>query len=350
MSGQDKLIAVGMSGGVDSSVAAALLCEQGHSVMGVTAVMNPEFSRCCSQEDIRRAQEVAAQLGIEHRVVDVQSAFENQIIRNFMEEYLAGRTPSPCVHCNPLIKFGAVHDIAREWGATEFATGHYVRVESTDNGVRLCRGRDRTKDQSYFLSRCSQEQLRTAVFPLGDMSKLQVGALAAERGLVSRASKESQELCFVDDVGHGTWIDVRSLATRGAGDITDLEGHVVGRHVGIHHYTVGQRRGLGVAMGEPVYVVRIEAAANRLVVGPRDSVMSRSLDAREVSWIQGVAPAEEFQAEIQIRYNHGGATGTVTVEGDAIHVDFDEPQFAVTPGQAVVMYDGEEVLGCAWIQ
>ena len=340
-----------MSGGVDSSVAAALLRDQDENLFGVTALMTLDYSRCCSDEDVRRAQRIAADLGLSHHVVDVHNAFAREIIEPFFDDYLSGRTPSPCVRCNSTVKFGALLHEAERLGAERIATGHYARVEPGAGGrVRLLRGVDRSKDQSYFLARLSQAQLLRTSLPLGAMTKAEVTSIAAERGLAARRSRESQELCFVDDVSHGTWIDVRRLDAPGPGDIVDIEGRKVGEHFGIHHYTIGQRKGLGIAVGEPVYVTALDAAANRVVVGPRDAVMSDRLDAREASWVRGAPPGPAFDALTQIRYNHEAAPSVVQVGADGgIRVRFREPQFAVTPGQNVAFYGGDEVLGCAWI-
>jgi len=260
--------------GVDSSVAAALLQEQGHEVIGVTALLCGGASRCCSDEDVSRAREVAAQLGIPHHTLDLGAAFEQVIVAPFIAEYLAGRTPSPCPRCNRLIKFGLLLEQSLSLGADCLATGHYARVTQDDRGWHLRRGLDPRKDQSYFLSLLTQAQLARSVFPLGGMQKAEVVRIARQRNLAARRSKESQELCFVEEGGHGAWIDVRSFDTRGPGDIVDMAGRKVGEHRGIHYYTIGQRRGLGVAAGTPVYVVALDAAQK-----PRGGGAARSPDA-----------------------------------------------------------------------
>lgn len=349
---QPRTVAVGMSGGVDSAVAAALLVDGGWSVIGLTAIMTRERSRCCSDEAVETAREVCAQLGITHELVDVHALFEARIIGDFVAEYLAGRTPSPCALCNPLIKFGLLMDRARQLGAEYVATGHYARIErAADGSAHLLHGVDRRKDQSYFLALLSQEQIQHSLFPLGAMTKREVSRIAAEKGLAARKSKESQEVCFVPDGDHGSWIDLRSFDTKGEGDIVDMRGVKIGTHRGIHRYTVGQRRGVGVATGAPVYVAGIDAAANRVIVGAREEVFSSRMTVRDTRWIAGHAPGAEFACDCQIRYNHAASPCSVTVHpGGAAQVRFGEPQFAIAPGQLAVFCDGEEVLGGGWIE
>ena len=341
-----------MSGGVDSSVAAAILKSEGYDVMGLTAIMTHGPSRCCSDADVLTAQRVAEQIGIPHHTVDIHGEFQAHIIDYFVAEYTSGRTPSPCVKCNARIKFGVLMEKARELGATTVATGHYARIERRDTARPvLLRGLDAAKDQSYFLARLHRDQLAAALLPLGALTKRQVSNRAAELELPSRQSKESQELCFIAEGSHGNWIDVRDLHAPGSGDIVDTSGKKVGEHKGIHHYTIGQRKGLGIAVGTPVYVIRIDATENRIVVGPRDSALASTATVEDVTWIAGDPPAMPLRASAQIRYNHKVALSTVAPRGsDTIEVAFDEPQFAVTPGQLTVFYDGEAVLGAGWIR
>jgi len=340
-----------MSGGVDSSAAAALLVEQGYKVIGLTALMTGEHSRCCSPEDVERAKVVAGQLGIEHHTIDLHADFDAQVIRPFMRDYLAGRTPSPCVLCNRLIKFGRLLEEAAALGAERVATGHFARLGRAEGGPALLKGVDDAKDQSYFLAMLSAGQLDRSLFPLGEMCKRDAARIVHERGLASRASKESQELCFIMEGTHGTWIDVRSLETPGPGDIVDTDGRVIGRHAGIHHYTIGQRRGVGVAAGRPVYVIRLDAARNRVVVGDRVNAMGSRMTVGGLSWIAGAPPAGKFGTRTRIRYNHAEAESAVTLQPDgSATVEFREPQFAITPGQLAVFYDGEKVLGGGWIE
>lgn len=344
-------IAVAMSGGVDSSVAAARLIGGGREVFGVTAVMLDGESRCCSSEDVERAARTASKLGMEHHVIDVRSAFGRLVLDPFAAGYLSGRTPSPCPICNREIKFGALFDAARKLGATAIATGHYARNEyGTQGHCRLFRGADPARDQSYFLSRLTQSHLEHAAFPLGNMTKADVMECARRLGLESAVNRESRELCFVTEGKHGDWIDLRYFDTPGAGDIEDSAGRKVGRHAGIHHYTIGQRKGLGLALGYPAYVAAIDAGRNVVVVGSRAEVMRERLRAEGLNWIGGAPPGESFRGEVQIRYNQAAAPAAMCLEGgDAIEVVFEEPQFAVTPGQLAVFCLGDEVLGSGWI-
>ena len=339
-----------MSGGVDSSVAAALLKDDGHEIVGVTAVMTDEESRCCSREDVRRAGEVAGQLGFFYRVVGVQAAFKQTVLDPFAGEYMAGRTPSPCAVCNREIKFGVLMDDALKAGAVALATGHYVISEQgADGTMHLRRGVDRARDQSYFLARLTQAQLRRAIFPLGGKLKSEVVVYAEQHGLAA-PNRESRELCFVTERAHGDWIDLRYLETPGPGDIEDTRGNRVGRHDGIHRYTVGQRKGLGLALGRPVFVVAIDAGRNVVVVGDRSEAMGAGLRVDRLNWISGSPPAPSFRADVQIRYNHPAAPATVLLQPEGYaRIGFEESQFAVTPGQLAVLYKGDEVLGSGWI-
>jgi tRNA-uridine 2-sulfurtransferase len=349
---QSEIIAVAMSGGVDSSVAAARLKEQGHNIFGITAKMTDEYSRCCADEDIKTAQKVARTLGIRHEVVEVVEDFRKSVISYFVDSSLAGLTPSPCVECNRLIKFGSLLKAASTMGAHKLATGHYVRTGfNSDGNIRLLRGADARKDQSYFLTMLDQDQLKCAIFPLGEMKKQEVIAYAAARGLESKDRGESQELCFIGEEGHGAWIDVRSMKTKGAGDIVDTSGRTLGKHRGIHYYTVGQRKGLGLASGRPLYVAGIDAGNNRIIVGSREDACVKGMIVRGAHWIAGKILGPSFSCLTQIRYNHTAAKAVVSVLADgSLSVAFEEPQFAVTPGQLAAFYDGDELLGGGWIE
>ena len=343
-----KTVAVGMSGGVDSSVALQMLYDQGFKVFGVTARMTVEFSRCCATDDIERAREQCEQLGVSHQVIDVSETFKERVIDTFMGEYLQGRTPSPCVICNRSIKFGELLEASLTLGADYLATGHYARIAP---GPALLRGKDLHKDQSYFLAHLTAHQLNHTLFPLGELTKPEVQQFALDQGIAARKSRESQELCFVTEGTHGDYIDLRSFVTRGAGDIVTLDGAVVGQHRGIHHYTVGQRKGLGVALGRPVYVVRLEAEANRVVIGDVDDVAGRRMTVSAMHWIADDPPESTAGCGCQVRYKHAPAPCDFEDIGDGrIEITFSEPQFALTPGQLAVIYRGDEVLGGGWIE
>jgi tRNA-uridine 2-sulfurtransferase len=348
--GDGRVVAVAMSGGVDSAVTTALLVKQGYRVFGITAKMTQEYSRCCADEDISRAAAMCSQLGIEHHVVDVCDRFQESVIDGFMATYLSGQTPSPCVICNREIKFGVLLDRALALGADAIATGHYVRLREFEGRLQLRRGVDARKDQSYFLARLTQDQLQRSMFPLGELQKTEVSQLAADFELEARKSRESQELCFVTEGTHGEWIDLRSFETQGAGDIVDVEGKVLGKHRGIHHYTIGQRKGLGVAVGHPIFIIEIDAARNRIVVGDRPLSLGRDVPLRDVQW-HSDEPKHESRLLCQVRYNHRGAPCLVSQdsEGGCAAV-FDEPQFAITPGQLAVFYDEDCVVGSGWIR
>ena len=346
---QSETIAVAMSGGVDSAVALCLAKETAGKVFGITAIMTAEESRCCSPAEVMGAAEACRSLGVEHFVVEVKETFRAEVIDYFSAEYLAGRTPSPCVKCNRYIKFGELLELARGLGADSLATGHYARRCAGSGRWQLCRGKDRKKDQSYFLAMLSQEQVAAAYFPVGELTKAEVRKKAAAAGLKMRGDQESQEVCFITEGSHGNWIDVRSLKTGGAGDIVDMSGNRLGRHAGIHHYTVGQRRGLGVASDRRLFVVRIDRASNQVVLGTRDDALSSRMKATGLRWIDGQVPGTEFECDAQIRYSQTAVRCRVTLDGDAADVEFEEPQFGVAPGQLSVFYDGEVVLGGGWI-
>ncbi|MEM7393069.1 MAG: tRNA 2-thiouridine(34) synthase MnmA [Verrucomicrobiota bacterium] len=269
-----------------------------------------------------------------------------------MDEYARGRTPSPCVLCNQAIKFGSLHRRAVHLGCEKIATGHYVRLEERDGAWRLLRPSDRNKDQSYFLHRLSQEQLGRCLFPLESWTKPEVAAYAEKHGLpVSVSSKEeSQDLCFVSNDGHAVYVEERRPELKQAGEIVNTEGEVLGAHAGFHHYTIGQRRGLGVAAPMRLYVKSIDAETNRVVLGSRDDVMATHCVAENVHWLAGPPEEETFTAACRIRYRHEAARVRARqLDGKTVRLDFDEPQFAITPGQAAVMYAGDEVLGGGWI-
>ena len=350
MRSQEKKIVVAMSGGVDSSVAAALLVEQGYDVRGVSLRMWEENQgpRVCS--DHRGAEEVAKLLGISHTLLDLRAQFVETVVKPFARDYLHGRTPNPCVACNRDFKLGTLLKWAREEGADCVATGHYARIARDDSGsqVALFRGADRGKDQSYFLFALSLEQLSRTHFPLGEMHKSEVREQARRLDLPVAERQESQDICFGDYKAL-----VASYAgesdTKG-GDIVDRTGKVLGRHGGIHSVTVGQRRGLGISAAEPLYVVEIEDEAHRLVVGKKNDLVSSGLIARSLNWLE--APnGGELEAEVQTRYRAPAIACVIRRRDDqTCEVRFKEPIAAVTPGQAAVFYRGEQLIGGGWIE
>jgi tRNA-uridine 2-sulfurtransferase len=345
-------VAVGMSGGLDSSVVAALLQDEGHEVIGLTLHLFKEGSRCCSLEDVQRAQRVCDQLGIRHYTLNAVDYFDEAIIQPFVDEYARGRTPSPCVLCNQYIKFGILHTRAQQLGCTHVATGHYVRLQQQANGWHLFRGRDAKKDQSYFLHRLSQEQLSRSIFPLEGWSKDKVRAYGVERGLpVSITSKaESQDLCFITEAGPAPFVAARRPDVATPGAIRNLEGDELGTHRGIHAYTVGQRKGIGVASTAPLYVREIDPVTNTVFVGFRQQVQSSGCRVDDVHWIAGHPPATDEIYNVRLRYRHPGTPSRYqAIDDQSLALTFEAPQFGVAPGQAAVFYRDDEVLGGGWI-
>jgi tRNA-specific 2-thiouridylase len=350
-------VVVAMSGGVDSSVAAALLVDAGHEVLGLSMQLydqraSPEtFGSCCSLTDLHDARRVATALGFPHYMLNFESQFRETVIADFVREYAAGRTPIPCVHCNSSLKFAELVERAAGFDAAWVATGHYARtLRDPDTGrFRLLRGVDPGKDQSYFLFSLTQDQLAHALFPVGEMTKPEVRAYAERRGLLVAAKPDSHEICFVPD-GDTAGFVARHLDHVREGAIEDSGGRVVGQHGGVHRFTVGQRKGLGLTTGVPMYVLRVDAEDARVVVGPREELGGRELTASRVNWIAGVPPPGVMRATARIRHRHDDAAAAIEAGGDdRAHVTFDDAQLAITPGQAVVFYDGADVIGGGWI-
>ena len=342
-----------MSGGVDSSVAAALLHEAGHDLVGVTlhlwdAAGEKQVGRCCAPEDRDDARRTCEHLGIPHYVLDERAAFRRHVVDPFIETYQAGRTPIPCVSCNRTVKLTYLVEVARRFGATHIATGHYVRVErSPDGEARLLRGADHQKDQSYFLYGLPQSTLARLVFPLGALTKPEVRDEGRRLGVPNADKPESQELCFVPDGRVNDFLGRQGVATVD-GSIVDPDGTVLGTHEGIAGFTLGQRRGLGLGGGGTRYVLRIVPDRAEVVVGDEAQLYANSLMATDAHWI-GSEPRSPFWAEVRIRYRHRGAAAEVTPRARGFEARFAEPQRAITPGQAAVVYVGDEVIGGGFI-
>jgi tRNA-specific 2-thiouridylase len=365
-----QTIAVAMSGGVDSSTVAAMLHAEGYNVVGLTMQLwnqrrlagregMPEQvqGRCCSIDDVYDARRVAEDMGIPYYVVNHEERFERDVVRPFIEEYLSGRTPIPCSLCNNHLKFDQLLVTARQIGADLLATGHYARCEFDPERNRwlLRRAADPAKDQTYFLFGLTQEQLSRTRFPLGDMTKPQVRELARHYGLALAEKPDSQEICFVPGGDYKRFIDAY-LAEQGeslpdtSGDLVTTDGTVIGHHEGIHNFTVGQRKGLGVATGSPLYVININGAKSQVTVGGNERLLSRRLLAHQMNWISIADLREPLRVHVKIRHRHEPARATIeNAANDEVLVTFDEPQRAITPGQAVVFYDGDLVVGGGWI-
>ena len=379
-------IAVAMSGGVDSSAAAALLKEQGHELVGFTMQLwnqrrninvdengDPLPSRCCSLDDVYDARRVAGSLGIPFYVLNLEKDFERDVVEPFVQSYLSGETPIPCVACNSRLKFASLDRMALSLGCEKVATGHYARVEYDEaaDRYRLFRGKNHWKDQSYFLWELTQDQLSRSYFPLGEMLKSEVREIARGADLYTADKQESQEICFVPDGKYSEFIDRyldhegRADETPGGGEIVNAAGAVVGSHTGIHRYTIGQRRGLGIAHEKPLYVVQIERAKNQIIVGEADELEQVEFIAKGVNWVAFNEPGEPVRAEVKVRYRHEPAPATIypldpsafdaenradrSVRTPYARIVFDEPQRAITPGQATIFYRGDEVVGGGWI-
>lgn len=351
-----------MSGGVDSTMAALLLQEEGHEVVGVTlnlwsyAGRQESYNDCCSLAVV----DVARQLGIEHHFLDFGQLFKREVVDRFVQDYLRGRTPSPCIWCNARVRFPALLAVAEELGCEKVATGHHVRLTQEDGLYHLLRGRDPRKDQSYFLYGLSQRELQRAIFPIGELTKEEVYELARARGLSAAERPESQDLCFLPEGDYRSFLRESAGAQITPGEIVDTHGRVLGRHEGLPFYTIGQRQGLGLAAGKRLYVVDLDPERNRVIVGPEEELYATGLIATEVNWPAGQPAGEaKVEAEVKIRYRSPLVGAQVEPLGEdggrgetkaKVKVTFKEPQRAVTPGQAVVFYQGERLLGGGLIE
>ncbi len=350
-----------MSGGVDSSVAAAMLADQGHDVIGVSMQLYDQrdgdvrFGSCCTLDDLHDARRAAAAIGIPHYIMNFERQFDEHVVANFVQEYVNGRTPIPCSHCNSDLKFSTLLERAESFNAESLATGHYARVEFDASRQRyvLKRGVDPTRDQSYFLFSLTQAQLAHASFPVGHLEKTEVRAYARERGLVVADKPDSREICFIPDGDYASFVERKtdgSAARQGAGVLVNASGEVVGRHGGIHRFTIGQRKGLGISAPIPLYVVDINAQTNAVTVGSRQELEKTTAMVGQVNWISGIAPSGPIAVTAQIRYKHAAAPAMVTALPDrGARLRFETPQPAITPGQAAVFYQGDEVIGGGWI-
>jgi tRNA-specific 2-thiouridylase len=351
-------VVVGMSGGVDSSATAALLLEQGYDVVGITLKLWPQDcvsraeDKCCGPQAVMDARAVCHKLGIPYYLIDEAGEFQKHVIQYFADEYKSGRTPNPCVMCNQNLKFGRLIGRADQLGAKYIATGHFARVEKSAAGDRtlLRRGRDLRKDQSYFLFSLRQDQLARAMFPLGEKSKADTREVARHCQLKTADKQESMEICFVPDNDYGKFLQQARLVEKHRGEIVDLNGHVLGYHDGIEFYTIGQRKGLGISSARPLYVIELDPATNRVVVGDDSALERDEFVAERCNWIPFDHATDVLEATVKIRYNHPGTAATLTpVGGGKVKVKLHIPQRAVTPGQAAVFYQDDLVLGGGWI-
>ena len=351
-------VVLGMSGGVDSSAAAALLQEQGYDVIGITLKLWPQDcvsraeDKCCGPQAVMDARSVASKLGIPFYLIDEAEDFQKQVIEYFAAEYRSGRTPNPCVMCNEKLKFGTLISRAQKLGANKIATGHYARIEPSEDKSRvlLKRGRDLHKDQTYFLFSLKQEQLKHTVMPLGDLQKSESRDIARDSKLRTAEKEESMEICFVPDKDYKAFLTKSKMVAEHKGEIVNQAGEVLGHHDGIEFYTIGQRKGLGISNPKPLYVLKLDPDSNRVIVGEAEDLVQESFFIDRCNWIPFEDPPKEIKALAKIRYNHEGTTASIFPESNGrAKVVLDAPQKAVTPGQACVLYQDDLVLGGGWI-
>lgn len=344
---------IAMSGGVDSSLAAKLMKDKGFDCIGCTMKLyhnedaGIESSRtCCSLDDVEVARSVAYKLGMPFYVFNFTDAFRDTVIRKFIESYENGITPNPCIDCNRYMKFDKLYERAKTLGCDYIVTGHYARIEEENGEFVLKKALDETKDQSYVLYSMTQDQLVHTMFPIGSMQKTEVRAIAKESGFVNADKPDSQDICFVPNGDYASVIELQTGKESAEGNFVDKQGNNLGRHKGVIHYTIGQRKGLGVSSTEPLYVCNICPKDGNVVLGSNDDLFSREADVSDFNWISGEVPGSEFRCKAKIRYRQPEQWVTVIPTGaDTVHIVFDEPQRAITPGQAAVFYDGDTVLG-----
>ena len=334
-----KKVAVAMSGGVDSSVAVALLKAQGYQVFGITMIHHAESGK----KAVDAARQAARILNVDHHVIDLRRHFHKQVVKPFCQEYGQGRTPNPCIACNRHIKFGLLLNKARKMGADHLATGHYARVENVRGGYRLLKGVDYGKDQSYFLYTLNQEQLACLMLPIGELYKNQTRRIARELGINDGDGHESQDICFIPDNDYRSFVDGH-ISCR-PGEIVDSKGQLLGQHSGLAHYTIGQRQGLGLVIEKRMYVLRLDTTKNHLVVGSQSQLLSNGLTAGQLNWVSGSAPQDGEKITARIRYKSPEVVTDLKLDGDTAEVCFSQPQRSVAPGQAVVFYQSDVVLG-----
>lgn len=353
-------IAVAMSGGLDSSFTAVLLKEMGHDVVGITAKIllcadmdgtQPRYDVCCSPENIRDAANIARQYGFPHTVLDVESDFSREVIEPFCTEYLKGRTPSPCILCNSRIKFKKLIELSKSMGCEKLATGHYARLQQTQSGrYYISMGTDADKDQSYFLFMLSQDILKDVLFPLGDYRKSEIREMAVKHKLSVAHKPESQEICFVMDNDYPRYIERKTGIIPHWGDIIDSKGNIIGAHHGIHRYTIGQRRGLGISSERPLYVIEIDPVKNVIIAGPKEALLRKGLFAKDISYMKETSLNNQ-EAYIKTRSMQKPVKGRLEEKDGGIFVYFDQPQSGITPGQASVFYTKNgDIMGGAWIE